>query len=263
MKHQSLTLTLLVTLGLLMAGCAETDPASSNDPNAGDGTTTGTPPTAGGDATPTPTSPTTEPAPEPTPQPTLEPTPEPTPAPPDPITFSGTGKKVTEEFTTEKHLVRVEMTHDGSSNFAIWVMDATTGQNKELAVNEIGSYDGAHYFSLAPGTYVLDVSADGAWTTTIEQPMPTEGRSTPTTYEGTGDTAPEPVRLESGLRRFDMNHDGSSNFAVWLIDSKGQKVDLLANEIGSWEGEKAVGIPREGLYFLDVTADGTWSIAIR
>lgn len=169
---------------------------------------------------------------------------------------------MTDEFTTTSKPLKFTMSHSGSSNFAIWLMDATTGQKKELAVNEIGSYEGSRYFSTAPGRYVLDVSADGAWSVTIEQPKPTTGAAVPIDLTGTGDTAVQPLQLSSGLRRFTMTHDGSSNFAVWLIDSAGNKKDLLANEIGAWEGEKAVGITKTGVHYLDVTADGAWTIRV-
>ena len=39
-------------------------------------------------------------------------------------------------------------------------------------------------------------------------------------------------------------------------------VELLANDIGSFNGSKAVGIASSGIYILDVTADGNWTITI-
>lgn len=59
-----------------------------------------------------------------------------------------------------------------------------------------------------------------------------------------------------------MNHTGSSNFAIWLIDSNGDKVELLVNEIGVFDGSKAVGIALTGDYLLDVTASSNWSVNI-
>ncbi|MDI6885804.1 MAG: hypothetical protein QMD22_05555 [archaeon] len=59
-----------------------------------------------------------------------------------------------------------------------------------------------------------------------------------------------------------MTHDGDSNFAVRLLDDEGDKVDLLVNEIGEFDGSKAVGIKKQGDYILDVSADGRWTITI-
>lgn len=60
-----------------------------------------------------------------------------------------------------------------------------------------------------------------------------------------------------------MIHNGSSNWAPILLDSNGNTVELLANEIGAFNGSKAVGIDQSGIYILDVSADGAWTINIK
>ncbi|HWH09119.1 MAG TPA: hypothetical protein VNX21_07955 [Candidatus Thermoplasmatota archaeon] len=183
-------------------------------------------------------------------------------APPPAISFEGSGKRATDEFSTEDGLLRVTMRHDGSSNFIVWLLDAGTGEQEALLVNEIGAYDAARYVSVPPGRYVMDVTADGAWSVTVAQPRPTDGRAPPTSDAGDRDAAPEPLRLSRGLHRFAMTHQGEGNFIVWLLDAQGRQVDLLANEIGPWEGEAAIGVPRDGVYVMDVVADGPWTIAV-
>ena len=42
----------------------------------------------------------------------------------------------------------------------------------------------------------------------------------------------------------------------------GERIDLLANEIGSWRGRRALEIPVSGEYVFDVTAGGSWTIEI-
>ena len=66
-----------------------------------------------------------------------------------------------------------------------------------------------------------------------------------------------------------MIHDGGSNFAVELLDEEGQLVDFLVNEIGSFDGSKAVGVKegalfgaQPGTHILNVTADGNWTVTI-
>jgi len=68
--------------------------------------------------------------------------------------------------------------------------------------------------------------------------------------------------LDKGLIVVKMKHDGSSNFAIWLMDKNGREIDLLVNEIGLFDGSKAIGIPTSGIYLLDITADGNWRITI-
>ena len=97
-----------------------------------------------------------------------------------------------------------------------------------------------------------------------EEPQPEEeGRSSAgINLTGSGQTATEPFELESGLAVFRMAHQGNRNFIVWLLDSNGRRVDLLVNEIGSFSGSKAVQIPRDGTYLLQVQADGPWSVQV-
>lgn len=249
----------LVLLGVIFGGGTNPDEEGASEAQAptGTGATTATPAT---DA-PVVTTPPAEDAP-PSATTTTPPTSPATGPPLAPITFEGSGKRVTEEFATERGLVRVTMRHDGSSNFIIWLLDATTGTKKELLVNGIGPYDAARYFSFPPGRYVMDVDGDGAWNVTLAQPQPTEGRTLPTSDAGDRDAAPEPIHLNSGLHRFRMTHAGEGNFIVWLLDGQGNQIDLLANEIGPWDGDAAVGIPRDGAYVLDIVADGPWTIGV-
>lgn len=51
------------------------------------------------------------------------------------------------------------ITHDGSSNFAVWTFSGSGGL--DLLVNEIGNYSGEDL--LPDGTVLLQITADGAW----------------------------------------------------------------------------------------------------
>jgi len=37
---------------------------------------------------------------------------------------------------------------------------------------------------------------------------------------------------------------------------------LLANEIGSFTGNRAIGIDAPGIHLLDIRADGDWTITV-
>ncbi len=65
----------------------------------------------------------------------------------------------------------------------------------------------------------------------------------------------------------DITHDGSSNFIVWSLDSEFESIDLLVNEIGSYDGRRPANV---GWFFepdfvrhLEIDADGYWSITAR
>jgi hypothetical protein len=181
---------------------------------------------------------------------------------PEVITLSGDGQEATSKFTLEEGLSIFRMTHNGNSNFIIWLLD-DEGNYLELLVNEIGGFDGAKAVGIQDGgSYLLGISADGDWTIDIEQPRPSTASSIPLTLRGEGQQVPELFYIDAGLTRFEMSHDGNSNFAIWLLDDEGNYVSLLVNEIGEFDGSKAVGISKNGIYLLDISADGNWEVSI-
>jgi hypothetical protein len=89
------------------------------------------------------------------------------------------------------------------------------------------------------------------------------------TYSGTGDKISEKFLLQSGVTIFHMTHSGSSNFIVTLYNDTGNYEDLLANEIGTYDGAALVGVKtgniigtEPGQHYLQIEADGAWSIVI-
>jgi hypothetical protein len=194
---------------------------------------------------------------------------------PEPIILEGIGQQATNSFTLERGISIFHMTHDGHSNFAIWLYDAGTGERVDLLVNEIGTYTGSRIVGVtaelgqaSPGEHLLDVTADGNWQVIIEQPRTVTAPKIPQTFSGRGDSVPSPFTLEQGTVKFEMTHNGNSNFAIWLYDNEGSRVDLLVNEIGAFEGSKIVGVTgllgqaSAGIHYLDITADGNWSVVI-
>ena len=83
------------------------------------------------------------------------------------------------------------------------------------------------------------------------------------TFNGVGYKATERFYLNEGLIRFNLRHDGSSNFAVQLLEDKtGRYESLLVNKIGKSEGSKAIRVSRPGYYLLNIEADGAWFIEV-
>lgn len=181
---------------------------------------------------------------------------------PSPIELSGTGQQASQKFTLENGLSVFKITHTGRSNFIVNLMDSD-GQNIELLANEIGSFDGAKAVGIAKkGEYLLNISADGKWTAKIEQPRPEKAERKPQSFTGNGQQVSPFVQLDKGLSTFKLKHTGKSNYIVVLMDKKGNTQELLVNEIGDFDGSKAVGIAKTGLYLLNISADGEWSIAV-
>lgn len=226
--------------------------------------------------TPTPVPATPKPAPTPIPKPAATATiarPQPTNSPvpptvtpppatvtPAPVSFSGKGQQAPPSFGLDEGLAIFRLKHSGLSNFAVWLL-GSEGQKVELLVNTIGGFDGAKAVGIKQdGKYVMDVQADGSWEVSIEQPRPASATTLPA-INGKGQKTSPLFALQSGLTIFRMTHDGKSNFALWLLNAKGQKVELLVNVIGQFNGSKALGVKAAGIYVLDITADGNWTIA--
>lgn len=71
-----------------------------------------------------------------------------------------------------------------------------------------------------------------------------------------------PINVQTaGLYIFSMSHSGRSNFIVWVKGGEGYNKDLLVNEIGDYSGKKSTRLEK-GKYYLDITADGHWTINI-
>lgn len=80
----------------------------------------------------------------------------------DATSFSGHGDFVTDIFPATTGSWR--FTHDGSSNFAVWVY---TTDGRDLPVNTIGTYDGTRMISVPAGSNAFfAITADGNWTIT-------------------------------------------------------------------------------------------------
>ncbi len=77
---------------------------------------------------------------------------------------------------------------------------------------------------------------------------------------GVGQHASDFFELSPGLWKVSLSHRGGGHFAVWLLDSEGERVELLVNATGTFHGTKLVKIPREGRFLYDVSADGPWDI---
>jgi hypothetical protein len=99
--------------------------------------------------------------------------------------------------------------------------------------------------STTPPTEAPHATSPTGQPTTSEEPEPTSPPTTipqptpepePIEFSGEGDDVSSEFMLEEGVTIITMTHDGDSNFAIELLDDTGGYVDLLVNEIGSFDG---------------------------
>jgi len=81
--------------------------------------------------------------------------------------FSGTGSKATELFSVVGGGRTFTYSHTGSSNFIVWLYDAS-GNIVDSVANEFGNSSGRSSAALNSGAYMMGVQADGNWTINIQ-----------------------------------------------------------------------------------------------
>jgi hypothetical protein len=179
------------------------------------------------------------------------------------IQLQGKGRQATKKFDLQPGLCILEVDHDGESNFIVRLLDAS-GKEIDTPVNQIGPFAGAIGFAVnRAGQCLLDVEAAGNWTAKLTQPRPEVGQSTPTTLEGNGYQTTPFVKLDKGLVVFKLNHNGEGRFKARLMDRDGRMVAPLVNTLGQFDGSKPTSIEKPGLYFLNISADGDWTVDVQ
>lgn len=194
---------------------------------------------------------------------------EPTAAPPQLVSFefSGQGEEATQLYPLDAGLIRCDYTYVGHDNFIAFLLDSQGNFVAGMA-NEIGTCEGSSADSIrSAGDYLLTVITEGDWTFRCEanahgsQPSPRQPVAV-FRLAGRGNEATDFIHLEGGLLRGDYTYAGVDNFIVGVLDSQGNPIALVANEIGSCEGSSAGAISEAGDYLLKITADGNWTITL-
>ncbi len=163
--------------------------------------------------------------------------------------IKGKGDDVVSEVKLGDGLYRAHVTHDGRRYFSIWMYDAD--DDKDLLVNEVGKYDG-YVLIIGKSPIAFEVEADGNWVIEIERIVNTSEKA----FSGKGDFVTGMASIQSGT--YQITHDGEHYFSVWIYTTSGR--DLLANEVGKYDGKKIVRIPEGSYALFEITADGNWTI---
>lgn len=167
------------------------------------------------------------------------------------FTLTGRGADVVDLVVPDGDAAVLNITHQGSSNFAITGYDAS-GEYLDLLVNEIGNYEGSRPVNLVDGDTVaeLEIEADGEWTIEVVPlvSLPVSGDQ----VTGHGDQILV-VGWTGG--RLAVTHDGESNFVVLTYGQSG--TDLAINVIGPYDGTIRLD---SNVFIVEVQADGKWTL---
>lgn len=126
---------------------------------------------------------------------------------------------------------------------------------ESLLVNTIGAYDGQQWADIRVGsvTSTLTVTATGAWTITVGG-VDMARVADAGAAGGTGDDVVLMIRSST---KAEISNKGDGNFVVHVAPLAGGFLDLAVNEIGGYQGT----VPLAGPALVQITSDGTWSIA--
>lgn len=178
------------------------------------------------------------------------------------IELAGKGRQASKKFRLDEGLCILEVTNKGNTNFILRLLDST-GKEVDTLVNQIGPFAGQIGFEVErAGQCLLDVETNGNWTAKLTQPRPQSAQTVPTSMSGKGYKATQFFQLDRGLAIFRMNTNGQGRFIARLMDSNGRIVDQLVNTLGQFEGSKPLSVESPGVYFLNVSADGNWTVEI-
>jgi hypothetical protein len=85
----------------------------------------------------------------------------------------------------------------------------------------------------------------------------------PVSLTGTGRTPSQgPFNLTAGTRTFSLTHSGRSNFVMRLLRSDKSVDGQLINTNGSYHGNTPYQVRRSGQYYVEVQADGAWTLSV-
>lgn len=180
---------------------------------------------------------------------------------PTPIVLSGKGDSVTTKKTLKEGYALIKMTYTGGSNFI--VQSHSESKEEELLVNTIGNYSGTTFLEIPKDEkYYFEVTSSGSWKISITQPTATNINA-PVKLTGTGDSV-KLINFKKGDYLTKLTYKGHSNFIVQFVNPYSYifSNDLIANEIGNYEGTKLVSATKDGMYYLVVVSEGTWTANI-
>jgi hypothetical protein len=168
----------------------------------------------------------------------------------------------------------VDITHNGSSNFIVTLLDAS-GERVDGLVNEIGPYEGSKPWNLSE-EYVIkfvEVDADGDWTIEffpVEFAIASDkfigGSGFTSGLELTGEGDDVLFGIAPGAVVMDfVCTDCDSNI---FVNAWAPRRDNLVNEIGDGTGFQTSVVIPEGTFMLEVAvhdknARGTWTISLQ
>lgn len=173
-------------------------------------------------------------------------------------TISGSGDTGTDNIELVEGFAVFEMQYDGTDYFSVTLEDID-GNMVDLLANDIGNYNGKSFVWIQnTEDYFMNIKgSNGNWNIKVMQYYPSDLKTLPGKISGSGDDVIF-FEVEKGSYQVEMSHSGEGYFSVFV-----NQQDLLANEVGNYEGSQRHTFANTDLYVFVVKADGDWSINVK
>ncbi|MXV61168.1 hypothetical protein GS429_03655 [Natronorubrum sp. JWXQ-INN-674] len=169
--------------------------------------------------------------------------------------LSGSGNSL-ESVDLEGGVAVVEGAHGGDSSFRVTLR----GEDEAVVFDTDGEYEGKAARSLASGPYTVEFEADGPWRLEVNQPRATEGYALPREFAADVPSVVGPVDFDGGDRHTAVvSHDGDDAFRA-RVYSMAVASDERIVETTDDEAESTFNY--DGFGWIDVDADGSWTLAL-
>lgn len=153
-------------------------------------------------------------------------------------------------------LVAAEASHSGSGEFRITLEGGR--YPRTLATSE-GGYEGKEATYTDNREYTLNVVAGGSWNLTIRQPRTDSAEAPPVSFSGAGSDVVGPVDV-SQEGSASMSHDGQFAVAATFYPQSVQTAAPLFQSFGEFESDTIY--PSYGICWIDIDADGPWTLSL-
>lgn len=178
------------------------------------------------------------------------------PAPTPVQTYSGNGNDVVD--LTTPVTVGI-LTFDCPKCPGNTMVKSDAGIDEDLVHNfTSNSYSGKRWLGMRGGTTShLQITAKGAWTVKIG------GLETASQYDATSPVSgkgDDVFLYRVSPQKVAATHNGSSNFAVWVMTDRLSGPDLAVNEIGKYSGTVLFPASGSDAALVQITANGAWTI---
>lgn len=166
------------------------------------------------------------------------------------VTFNADGTFV--EYFNLAGEAPVQATGTWQYNNGVYLTALTTGATNVWVITPSGAVKDENALIYIPGTEHGKVQVTQTTSGTNSKSL---------SYSGTGDDIRSFSVTNGGGFVVTGSNSGDSNFIVHITDSGGNVKEFVFNEIGPYSGKKIIHLSA-GSYYLDVKAEGGWTITL-